>query len=89
MEDLGIDLKNLAFDFGREWGFFREARVKKFLALYLRRRIELHHLALEQGATIEALKTCQGAVMEAKHLLSILDCADVSAQVKDIVTSTH
>jgi hypothetical protein len=89
MNDLGIDPKNFRYDFGRDWTMFQETRVAKFLVLYLRREIEQARTALERATTFEDVRLQQGAINEARHLLTILKSPNVISQVNDVLTSIN
>lgn len=85
MNDLGIDLQNFKFDFARDWNFFRQGKVKRFLALYLQNQIELWRMKLERSSTFDEVKEAQGAIGAHRHTLALLDNAQVMSQVNEVL----
>jgi hypothetical protein len=84
MNALGVDPHNLKFDFERDWCAFRDAKVKRFLALYLRKRIYAHRLNLESAAP-EKLGEVQGQIREAKQLLAVIEQAFITEQLTEVL----
>lgn len=68
---LGIDPKNLSFEFKRDWQTFSESRVKKFLVAWLRKELENAMRALENVAPADLGKQ-QGIVIEIRRMLNLV-----------------
>ena len=85
MNDLGIDLENFKFDFARDWNFFRQGKVKRFLVMHLQHQIELWRTKLERAATLEDVKEAQGEIGAHRHTLALLENAQVMSQVNEVL----
>lgn len=72
MNALGIDPKNLEFDFKRDWHQFQGNRVKLFLVAYLQKQLRNWWRALENLPPAE-LGNAQGAVAEIRRMLNLLE----------------
>lgn len=81
---LGIDPKNLEFDFKREWLFFQESRVKKFLAVWIEKEIASAYIALENVSPTE-LGKLQGAVSQLKKVKNLVEKKFVDEPMKDVL----
>jgi hypothetical protein len=82
---LDIDPHNLKFDFGRDWDTFQLGKVKTFLALYARMRVERLRTSLEHAESLDDMRELQGQVSEARHLLTIIESLQVNDQVNQVL----
>jgi hypothetical protein len=83
---LGIDPKNLSFDFKRDWHLFSESRVKLFLVTWLRRELRSSWQLMENVAPAD-LGKAQGAIFEIKKMLNVLECQQCpDTALREVIT---
>lgn len=72
MNALGIDPKNLEYEFKKDWHQFQGSRVKLFLVAYLQKQLKVWWCALENVSPGE-LGKAQGAITEVKRMLALVE----------------
>lgn len=81
---LGVDPKNLKFDFKNDWLFFQEGRVKKFLVVWLEREIHNAQNALENVAPAD-LGKAQGVLSQTRKLKNLVEKKFADDPLKDVL----
>ena len=82
---IGVDPKNLRFDFNPEWASFRDGRIRKFLSCWLEMRIARLQLALENVKPEDLLKV-QGGIAELKVARDLVNCPFANEPLKEVIT---
>jgi hypothetical protein len=82
---LGIDSKNLEFDFRRDWLFFQDSRVKKFLVCWLQKELNEAHRVLENVVPAD-LGKAQGTVAQIKKMLNLVEKKFCDESLKEVLT---
>jgi hypothetical protein len=83
--ELDIDPNNLKFEFEGEWSRFQISRVRKFLSLWLRKRLNELHLSMESVAPVE-LGKAQGAVHEIRRMISLVERPFAVDALREVIT---
>lgn len=72
MNALGVDPKNLEFDFKRDWNHFQSSRIKLFLVAYLQKELGNCQRAMESVSPAE-LGNAQGAAGQIRRMLNLVE----------------
>lgn len=84
MNALGIDPKNLSFEFKRDWQQFQGSRVQKFLVFWLEKELKDSRSALE-NVTPADLGKAQGVVAQIKKVKNLLERPFCDEPLKEVV----
>lgn len=72
MNALGIDPKNLEYDFKRDWNQFQSSRLKQFIIAWLQKEVRETWRVLESVSPAD-LGKAQGAMLEARKMLNLIE----------------
>jgi hypothetical protein len=84
MNALGIDPKNLGYEFRNDWRGFQTSRIKQFLVAWLQKELASQARILE-NVSPDDLRKAQGSIATLRRMINMVERRHCEEPVKEVL----